>query len=68
MTEKHLNWKDHLNLTEEKLFRNLGLLYKPKQFPNAKTMQKYINYENVICCSTYTNKPKILFSKQNQAI
>ena len=31
-------------------------------------MQKYINYENVICCSTYTNKPKILFSKQNQAI
>ena len=67
MTEKHLNWKDHLNLIGDKLFRNLGLLYKPKQFPNAKAMQKYINYGNVICSSTYTNKPKIIFSKQNQA-
>ena len=39
MVDEHLNWKDHINIIENKLSKNLGLLYKAKQFLNAKAMK-----------------------------
>ena len=72
---EHLNWKDHINVIENKLSKNLGLLHKAKQFLNAKAMKSlyfsfihsYLTYGNV-WCSTSMNKTKKLFSKQKQAI
>ena len=72
MVDEHLNWKDHINVIENKLSKNLGLLHKAKQFLNAKAMKSlyfsfihsYLTYGNVAWCSTSMNKTKKLFSKQ----
>ena len=40
MVDEHLNWKDHINVIENKVSKNLGLLHKAKQFflnPKAMT-------------------------------
>ena len=74
--DEHLNWKDHINVIENKLSKNLGLLHKAKQFLNAKAMKSlyfsfihsYLTYGNVVWCSTSMKKTKKLFSKQKQAI
>ena len=76
MVDEHLNWKDHINVIENKLSKNLGLLHKAKQFLNAKAMKSlyfsfihsYLTNGNVVWCSTSMNKTKKLFSKQKQAI
>ena len=76
MVDEHLNWKDHINVIENKLSKTLGLFYKAKQFLNAKAMKSlyfsfihsYLTYGNVAWCSTSMNKTKKLFSKQKQAI
>ena len=76
MVDEHLNWKDHINLVENKLSKNLGLSHKAKQFLNAKAMKSlyfsfihsYLTYGNVVSYSTSINKTKNLFSKQKQAI
>ena len=74
MVDEHLNWKDHINIIENKLSKNLGLLHKAKQFLNAKAMKSlyfsfihsYLTYGNVAWCSTFMNKTKKLFGKQNK--
>ena len=76
MVDEHLKWKDDINIIENKLSENLGLLHKAKQFLNAKAMKSlyfslihsYLTYENVVWCRTSMNKTKKLFSKQKQAI
>ena len=76
MVDKNLNWKDHINIIQNKLSKNLGLLHKAKQFLNAKAMKSlyfsfihsYLAYGNVVWCSTSMNKTKKLLSKQKQAI
>ena len=68
MVDEHLNWKDHINVIENKLSKNLGILHKAKQFSNAKAMRSLYFYGNVAWCGTSMNKTKKLFSKQKQAI
>ena len=76
MVDEHLNWKDHINIIENKLSKNLGLLHKAKQFLNAKAMKslyfsfihRFLTYGNIVWCSTSKNKTKKLLSKQKQAI
>ena len=72
MVDEHLNWKDHINVIENKLSKNLGLLHKAKQFLSSKAMKSvyflflhsYLTYGNVVWCSTSMSKTKKLFSKQ----
>ena len=74
MVNEHLNWKDHINVIENKFYNGLGLLYKTKQFLNAKTMKSlyfsfihsYLTYGNIVWCSTSMKNTKTLFSKQKQ--
>ena len=42
MVDEHLNWKDHINIIENKLSKKLRLLYKAKQFLNVKSIEKYL--------------------------
>ena len=75
MVDEHLNWKDHINIIESNLSKNLGLLRKVEQFLNAKAIKSihfsfihnYLTHGNVAWCSTSMNKTKRLFSKQKQA-
>ena len=32
MVDEHLNWKDHINIIESNLSKNLGLLRKAEHF------------------------------------
>ena len=74
--DEHLSWIDHINTLENKLSKNLGLLYKAKPFLNAKAMKSlyfsffhsYLTYGNIAWCSTSMTKLKKIFSKQKQAI
>ena len=71
MVDEHLNWKDHINVIENKLSKNLGLLHKAKQFLNAKAIKSlylsfihsYLTYGYVVWCSTSMSKTRKLFSK-----
>ena len=55
MVDEHLNWKDHINIIEKKLSKNLVLLNKAKQFLNVKAIKSlyflfiysYLTYGNV---------------------
>ena len=39
LVDEHLSWIDHINILENKLSKNVGLLYKAKPFLNAKAMK-----------------------------
>ena len=39
LVDEHLSWTDHINILENKLSKNLGLLYKSKHFLNANGMR-----------------------------
>ena len=74
--DEHLSWIDHINTLENKLSKNLGLLYKAKPFLNAKAMKSlyfsffhsYLTYGNIALCNTLMAKLKKIFSTQKQAI
>ena len=72
--DEHLNWIDHINTLENKLSKNVGLLYKANPFLNAKAMKNfslfdsYLTYGNIAWCSTSMTILKKIFSKQKQAI
>ena len=39
MVDEHPNWNDHINIIQNKLSKDLGLLHKAQQFLNAKAMK-----------------------------
>ena len=74
--DENLSWIDHINTLENKLPKNLGLLYKVKPFLNTKAMKSpyfsflhgHLTYGNIAWCSTSMAKLRNIFSKQKQAI
>ena len=62
--DEHLSWTDHINILENKILRNLGLLYKSKHFLNANGMKSldysffhiYLNYGNNAWCKASMTK------------
>ena len=74
--DENINWTHHITLTENKLAKQLGLLYKAKPFLNRKSMinlyfsfiHTYINYGNIAWASTTKTKLKKIYSQQKQAI
>ena len=74
--DENINWTHHITLTENKLAKQLGLLYKAKSFLNRKSMinlyfsfiHTYINYGNIAWASTTKTKLKKIYSQQKQAI
>ena len=61
MLDEHIEWNDHIHAIEEKLARNIGLLYRARQFldkESLKTMyfsyiHSYLNYANIVWASAY---------------
>ena len=74
--DENINWKDHINMIENKISKNIGLLYKAKPFLDQSCLKyiyysfihSYLNYANIAWCSTNKTKIKKLFSKQKHAI
>ena len=76
MLNENITWKDHIKLIENKISKNIGILYKAKFLLNQKCLKNiyfsfihsYLNYANIAWASTNRTKLRKLFIKQKQAI
>ena len=75
MLDEHISWIDHARTIENKVAKNIGLLYRVNQFLNedSKTVyfsyiHSYLNYANIPWASAYATKWKIVFLKQKYAV
>ena len=77
LLDDNLNWKEHIKYTENKIARNLGLLYKATPFLDKNPLlalyysyiQTYINYANIAWGSTCrTNLKKITVNRNMQYV
>ena len=73
--DEHLTWKRHMQLIENKVSKNVGVLYKTSKLINSKCLRSiyfslihsYINYAIIAWASTNKTKLKKLFGNQKQA-
>ena len=77
LLDENLNWKEHIKYTENKIAKNLGLLYKVRIFLERNALlalyysctQTYINYANIAWGSTCrTNLKKLTANKNMQYV
>ena len=74
LLDENLYWKEHIKYTENKIAKNLGLLYKARPFLERNALlalyssyiQNYINYANIAWGSTCrTNFKKLTVIKKH---
>ena len=71
MLDKHISWTDHVRTVENKIAKNIGLLYRVSQFLNEDSLKtvyfsyihSYLNYANIAWASTYATKLKRVYLK-----
>ena len=60
LLDQHLTWKEHIKLTENKIAKNIGILYKARPYLDKRALlclyhsyiHFYLNYANTAWCST----------------
>ena len=70
-----LTWKNHIQMIENKISKNVGILYRSKFLLNQKSLtgiyfsfiHVYINYTNIAWSSTNPSKLKKILNKQKHA-
>ena len=68
MLVEHISWIDHVRTVENKIAKNIGLLYRVTQFLNEDSLKtvyfsyihSYLNYANIAWASMYATKLKIV--------
>ena len=76
MVDENLTWNDHIHIPENKLSKNIGLLYSAKLYLDKNTMTtlyfsffySYLNYGNIARASTTKSKLRKIASQQRQAV
>ena len=76
LLDENMNWKEHITYKENKIGKNLGLLYKAIPFLERNVLlalyysyiQNYINYANIAWGSTCMTNLKKINSQQKHAI
>ena len=76
MLGKHISWIDHVRTVENKIAKNIGLLYRVSQLLNEDSLKtvyfsyihSYFNYANIAWASTYATKLKRVYLKQKHAV
>ena len=76
LLDEHLSWKEHIRYTENKIAKNIGLLYRGKPFLGKHPLltlyysfvHTYLNYANLTWASTNRTNLKKLQSQQKHAI
>ena len=61
MLDKRISWIDHVRTVENKIVKNIGLLYRVSQFLNEDSLKtvyfsyihSYLNYANIAWASKY---------------
>ena len=75
MLDEHIPQNAHINTIEKKLSKNIGLLYKAREFLNKESLKtiyysyihSYLNYANIGWASTYFTKLKAVHHQQKRA-
>ena len=75
MIDECINWKDHMRTVENKIAKNLALIYRAKQLLNTSSLKSiyfsyiytYLNYTNIAWASTQKTKLKMINIKQKHA-
>ena len=73
--DEHINWKEHINLIKSKVSKNLGVMYKTKNFLDQNCLKKlyfsfihtYLNYCNMAWASNFKTHLKKLYTTQRKA-
>ena len=76
LLDQHLTWKEHIKLTENKIAKNIGILYKARPCLDKRTLLRfyysyiysYLNYANTAWYSTNRTYLKKFQSLQKHAI
>ena len=76
MIDENLTWNDHIHILQNKLSKNIGLLYRAKPYFDKNTMttlyfsffHSYLNYGNIAWASTTKSKRRKIASQQRQAV
>ena len=76
LLDEHLSWKEHIRYTENKIAKNIGLLYRAKPFLGKHSLltlyysyiHTYLNYANLTWASTNRTNLKKLLSQQKHKI
>ena len=74
--DENLTWRDHIHTVENKIAKNIALLYQGKLYLDDNWLKQlyfayihaYINYANIAWASTHKTKPKKFQSKQKHAL
>ena len=69
MLDEHISWIDHVRTVENKIAKNIGLLYRVSQFLDEDSLKtayflyihSYLNYANIAWASTYVTKLKRVY-------
>ena len=72
--DENLTWKSHIEVVENKISKNIGVLYKASDlldFKNLKIyfffIQVYISYANIAWASTFKTKLQRILKKRKHA-
>ena len=76
LLDDNLSWKEHIKYLENKMAKNIGLIYRAKPFLDKESLlvlyysyiHSYLNYVNLAWGSTYLTNLKKLRSQQKHAI
>ena len=73
--DENLTWKNHIEVVENKISKNIGVLYRASHLLDFKSLLKiyfsfihiYISYANVTWASTFKTKLQGILKKQKHA-
>ena len=76
LLDEHLSWKEHIRYTENKIAKNIGLLYRAEPFLGKHSLltlyysyiHTYLNYANLSWVNTNRTNLKKLLCQQKHAI
>ena len=76
LIDEHLTWKEHINVIENEVSKNLGLLYIARRVLDSTALKNmdfsfirsYLNYGNILWVSISRTKLKKLASEQKQIL
>ena len=74
--DENLTWKDHIKYIENKIAKNIGILYRSKPYLNNKCLlslyysyiHSYISYANIAWANTYFSNLKKVNSQQKHSV
>ena len=75
MLDEHIAWNEHIHAKEKKLAKNIGLIYRARQFLDKESLKtlyfscihSYLNYANIAWVSTYFTILKTIHYQQKYA-